>query len=328
MKELVRKMLPDSFINLIRNYNKGKKTRFINEMNKRGFIFDKKSNYYSPLPDYELLMKNKERWNKPSELIGINWSLDELKNNFAELHNKYYHEVLELPTFIELENMGFGVGFTPFDSYLLYYMIREHKPKRYFEIGSGTSTYFCHLASQKNVSLGFNATEINCIEPYPWDLLKTIQPINLTVSEVQSVPFDYFNRIEDGDFLFIDSTHIVKLDGDVPYLFLEILPRINKNIFIHIHDIAFPYTIPYPSDFWISDRKYETEDQLKIPMYWTEGMLLQALLTNNPLYSIHQSMPMIRYYDNEYLTSLVPETSKITNPYHNFSSIWLRKSVK
>jgi hypothetical protein len=54
-----------------------------------------------------------------------------------------------------------------------------------------------------------------------------------------------------GDVLFIDSSHILRLDGDVPFLYLEILPVLKKGVRVHIHDIPFPYNFPHPAEFWV-----------------------------------------------------------------------------
>ena len=51
--------------------------------------------------------------------------------------------------------------------------------------------------------------------------------------------------------LFIDSSHVLKIDGDVPFLYLEVLPRLNQASCIHIHDVPFPYNVPYPARLWV-----------------------------------------------------------------------------
>src|SRR5258706_16043378 len=41
--------------------------------------------------------------------------------------------------------------------------------------------------------------------------------------------------------LFIDSSHTVRIGGDVNYLFLEVLPRLKPGVIVHVHDIFFPF---------------------------------------------------------------------------------------
>ena len=60
-------------------------------------------------------------------------------------------------------------------------------------------------------------------------------------SEVQCLGFDLFEALEPGSLLFIDSSHTVKVGGDVNYLILEVLPRLRAGVLVHFHDIYLPY---------------------------------------------------------------------------------------
>ena len=95
---------------------------------------------------------------------------------------------------------------------------------------------------------------MTCVEPYPYEKLFSIPQIKVVKKEVQDVELSIFEELDAGDILFIDSTHIVKVDGDVPYLFLEVLPRLKKGVIIHVHDISFPYNVPYPPELYIFNR--------------------------------------------------------------------------
>jgi hypothetical protein len=93
--------------------------------------------------------------------------------------------------------------------------------------------------------------------------------------EVQDVPLSFFQKLEAGDVLFIDSSHVVRLDGDVIYLYLEVLPALAAGVLIHIHDIAFPYLMPDP-ERWVFGSK----------QFWTEAAFVAAVLQNNSNFSI------------------------------------------
>ena len=54
---------------------------------------------------------------------------------------------------------------------------------------------------------------------------------------IQDVALDVFAKLEAGDILFVDSTHVSKIASDVNYIFFEILPVLQKGVYIHIHDI-------------------------------------------------------------------------------------------
>ena len=53
-----------------------------------------------------------------------------------------------------------------------------------------------------------------------------------------------FEKLEENDILFIDSSHVSKMDSDVNFLFFEILPRLKSGVYIHFHDVFYPFIYP------------------------------------------------------------------------------------
>jgi hypothetical protein len=200
-------------------------------------------------------------------------------------------------------------------------MVRELQSSRYIEVGSGLSTYYCHLARKRNREEGRN-TKMFCIEPYPFPQLKDIEQIDLIQSEVQDVTLETFESLRSGDILFIDSSHVVRVDGDVSYLFLEVLPALASGVHIHIHDIPFPFNIPFPPDYWTL---LQNPASPHWPMFWTEAMLLQAFLAFNPSFEILLSCPMIRHWDEDFIRATLPIYKPVAEQPNTFSSIWLKK---
>jgi hypothetical protein len=241
-----------------------------------------------------------------------------MKQLVRGLVSNYYDEYSKLSAYEENRTKGYGPGFTIVDAVVQYLMIRHLKPKRYIEIGSGLSTYYCVLAAQKNAEIG-RPLEIVCIDPYPLEGLYTLPGVTVIKKEAQDVEPAVFEQLDDGDVLFIDSTHVVKLDGEVPYLYLEIIPRLKKGVIIHVHDIHFPYNIPYPPQYYVFD--------WKPPVFWTEAMLLQAFLSYNDAYEITLSVPLMSYFCEDYLHSEMPGYVSL-NPDvidTHFGSIWIKK---
>jgi hypothetical protein len=285
-------------------------------------VIAQKSDYYSPLPSEFELRKTLARWNKPSSLIGISYDISAMKDRLSQLIVGFFDEFMQLPPYSELVRRGYGPGFTHVDGFILYAMIRHLKPARYLEVGSGLSTYYCSLAAKRNEEEGYR-TEITCIEPFPFEALYRIDGITVIQSLVQDVPLDMFQALDDNDVLFIDSSHVVRIDGDVPFLFLEVLPRLAKGVHIHVHDIPFPYNIPFPADYWVltNSAKHATS----WPFYWNEAMLLQALLAFNHDFVIEMSCPMIRYFDEDFLLRTLPIVKPVSEEPNTYSSIWLRR---
>ena len=87
------------------------------------------------------------------------------------------------------------------------------------------------------------------------ELLSLLRPEDLrrvTILEkrVQDVDLDPFLALERNDILFIDSTHVVKICSDVNFLLGEVLPRFRPGVYVHVHDIFYPFEYP---EAWIAE---------------------------------------------------------------------------
>ena len=81
------------------------------------------------------------------------------------------------------------------------------------------------------------------IEPYPERLKSLLTPhdnVRIIEEKLQDVDTDIFSSLQAGDILFIDSTHVSKIDSDVNLYLFNILPRLAKGVLIHIHS-HFPF---------------------------------------------------------------------------------------
>jgi predicted O-methyltransferase YrrM len=316
VKTFLRKKLPSGVYGHLRDLKNSPARVLQWTMDVCGFVVARKSDYYSPLPSRTRLKSTMARWTKPSSLLGVAYDLAEMKVLLSDLVGRYHEEFMELLPYEEALALGFGPGYTRLDALVLYAMLRARKPARYVEVGSGLSTYYASLAGQKNASEG-SPMQITCVEPYPFEALKTIPGITVLQQEVQDVGLELFMELGEDDVLFIDSSHIVRLDGDVPFLFLEVLPALRAGPLIHIHDIPFPYHCPYPAEYWIYGKTW--------PVWWNESMLLHALLCGNKQFAVTLSTPLIRHHDEAFLKELIPGYQTIGEEPNTFSSIWLKR---
>lgn len=160
------------------------------------------------------------------------------------------------------------------DSLTLYSMLRTHKPKRVVEVGSG---YSSALMLDVNNQFFDNKIELTFIEPFPTRLRSLLRPedkktAKIIVKPVQDVALNEFEKLESGDILFIDSSHISKSGSDVNWLYFEVLPVLKPGVIIHIHDIPYPFEY---FDAWIKQGRS-----------WNEAYLLRALLIENPKFKL------------------------------------------
>lgn len=126
-----------------------------------------------------------------------------------------------------------------------YSMLRRFHPKRLIEIGSGHSTRFYARAVQD----GGLATQITAIDPAPRADLTALDRIELQRCIVQKADPKIFDTLQAGDFLCIDSSHILMPATDVDILLNTVIPRLPKDVFIHIHDMCLPWDYP-PQWHW------------------------------------------------------------------------------
>jgi hypothetical protein len=304
------------FASACRSFARRNSVAFRHAMELAGFQVTRDEDYYSPLPSVAGLNANAARWNRPSALHGVIYDLEKMKSAFSELLTSYLDEFLGYPPYEQVRKIGFGPGYTAVDAMTLYMMIRHLKPQRYIEVGSGVSTYYCSLAAARNLSEG-HPLEITCIEPYPFEKLSTIPGIRVLPQKVEDLDPSLFQQLRANDVLFIDSSHILRIDGDVPFLYLEVLPTLNVGVVTHIHDIPYPYNFPYPPALWMFGQEW--------PMFWNEPMVLQAFLAFNKNFEILLSTPLIRHFDEEFLKQRVPIYESVAQQPNTFSSIWLRR---
>ncbi len=182
--------------------------------------------YYSPVPEIGKLRD--DVWKNVSELVGININ-EEFQLKLLEEFKRYSKEFNSLPLYGESKNRYYiyNSSFGSVDGEIYYCMIRHFKPRKIIEVGAGFSTLLAYEAININREEGYDC-ELIAIDPYPMETLKRSQVARLIEKPVQELNLSEFKTLKESDIIFIDSTHTVKIGGDVVYLYLEVLPRLNK----------------------------------------------------------------------------------------------------
>ncbi len=134
--------------------------------------------------------------------------------------------------------------FPRLDAAAAYSLVRTGAPKRIIEIGSGHSTRFVARA----VADGGLETRVTAIDPAPRADLGSL-PVTLIRKTLQEVQPDVFSDLEAGDFLMIDSSHILMPGSDVDLLFGRILPMLPAGVLVQIHDVFLPDDYPASWDW-------------------------------------------------------------------------------
>jgi predicted O-methyltransferase YrrM len=133
----------------------------------------------------------------------------------------------------------YNTFFGPVDAEVYYAVLRAHRVKRLIEIGSGFSSRVARQALDDN-GLG----ELTCIDPSPRNDIDKYAHRHIK-SVVQDLDLGLFADLAANDVLFIDSSHRLETGGDLPFLLLEVLPRLASGVLVHFHDIFLPYEYPH-----------------------------------------------------------------------------------
>jgi hypothetical protein len=276
----------------------------------------KPGHFYSPIPSREEVKRNADRIFSSEDVLDIDLNMDkqfQLLEAFKTMRSDFPYDFLNAK-----ENEKLRYRFTKRPQYrysdvmFLYHVIRHLEPRQIVEVGSGASS-----AVMLDINdLFFNSSmKFTFIEPYPERLYGFLRDQDhdnamLITEKVQDVPMDVFESLEENDILFIDSSHVSKVGSDVNHLIFNVLPRINKGVWIHFHDIFYPFELPM---HWI----------LENSRFWNESYLLRAFLMNNDAYEIMLFNTLLHkkyrsWFKNEMPECLIDEGDT--------GSIWIRKT--
>ncbi len=238
-------------------------------------LFVDPGHFYSPVVDPESPFVVKAMAAKSGNIPGVEVSDQRMLAEFAKL-SRWYAEMPFTPEKTDglryyFENPAFSYT----DAFVLYAMLRTLQPERVVEIGCGYST--CVIFDTVDHFLN-PRPEIACFDPYPdvpHALTTPDDPLRQAIQAIplQEIPDEVFSSLEPGDILFIDSSHIAKTGSDVLDYLFRALPLVTPGVFIHIHDIGYPFEY---SDEWVV-----TENRS-----WNEGYFLRAFLMYNDAFEI------------------------------------------
>jgi hypothetical protein len=175
------------------------------------------------------------------------------------------------------------------DAFCYSGMVKHLKPTRIIEIGSGYSTAVL-LDTLRNEGMG---AELLTIDPFPQrfqDLLDSkshLVPKNVKVStipkRVQDVDLNIYSDLKRNDILFIDSSHVSKTGSDVNFELFEIFPLLRSGVWVHIHDMFWPFEYPVE---WVRQGRSWNENYL-IRAYLTGNSNLKVRFFQQYLYNVH-----------------------------------------
>jgi hypothetical protein len=270
--------------------------------------------FYQPIPSTKDL--ETKLWDVKKQPVAFDFR-ESFQLELLKTLSKYSRELnallLERDPFTE-KLINQSQLFGPVDLDILYGLIREIKPNRIVEIGSGLSTYISAKALLQNRVETGNPTHLLSIEPFPQLPLITGFPglSELRQSKVQNVDLGIFDLLESGDILFIDSTHVYKLGSDVQFEFSKIIPRLKSGVYVHFHDIFLPSEYP---EHWVRS----------LGLFWNEQHILENFLAFNTEFEVIWGSSYMHLFNSAELTKVIPGYNREFNwP----GSFWIRRLNK
>ena len=274
------------------------------------FRFAPAGHFYSPLPSPDEVSRDASRLfgSPPEALPGIDLNEAAQLGQLQEIRR--YYAALPFPSEKSVERRYFyeNPAYSYSDAIFLYGMIRHAAPKRIVEVGSGYSS--CVMLDTAELFLD-GRVDFTFIEPYPDRLLSLLRPedlgrVKILAQRVQDVALEPFLALERNDILFIDSSHVMKIGSDVHHLLTEILPRLRPGVYVHIHDVFYPFE--YPEE-WVTGGRA-----------WSEAYALRAFLTFNDAFEIVLFNTYLERFHRDIFERDMPLCLK-----NEGGSIWLRR---
>ena len=176
-------------------------------------------------------------------------------------------EQMALPDYFDPKVRDLGLGFGEIEGHVAYGMIRAFAPVTVVEVGAGVSTYYLKAALDAN-----QRGRLVLIEPYPLAPLvakcerEGIELRRQSAAELITAEMAAF--AEAGPLMVsIDSTHVLRLDGELPNLLLNILPALPSGTLVHFHDVTWPFGMVFAG--------HEMSDSSAV---WNESLAVALLL--------------------------------------------------
>jgi methyltransferase family protein len=276
---------------------------------RRAFKSSYPGHFYSPIPSLKDIRRDERKifGNMPESIPGMDLR-DAAQMDLLQEFTKYYADMPFSPNKTEgLRYYYDNPAYSYSDAIMLHCMIRHLKPKKIIEVGSGFSS--C-VIMDTNERFFDKSIDVTFIEPYPELLISLMTEDDRTRMAIvprrlQDVELDRFARLEENDILFIDSSHVSKINSDVNRIFFDILPSLAAGVRVHFHDIFWPFE--YPMD-WI----YKG-------IAWNETYMLHAFLLYNQKFTIELMNTYMEHVHRPFFEKNMPLC--LLNP---GGSIWLR----
>jgi predicted O-methyltransferase YrrM len=266
--------------------------------------------YYSPVPSLaDISARQDSIFAVPNELPEIDLAEQEqlgfLRDiaPFAQDADLVEHATQGHRYYLDNDFFSFG------DGVVLQSILRSQRPRRLIEVGSGYSSALILDTNERYLNGALHCT---FIEPDPERLHGLLNNADrdrceIVVSPLQDLDLTFIDELGPNDVLFIDSSHVSKAGSDVNLLIFDVLPRLQSGVFVHFHDIFYPFE--YLKE-WVREGRC-----------WNEAYILRAYLQRNSGYRIRLWNSYLAECHRDETAALLPRWDRNTG-----GSLWLQRT--
>jgi hypothetical protein len=266
--------------------------------------------YASPIPALkEIRAREDEVFASPTSVPGIDLRDREQLRLVDELAVFYDDQPFAAGPNGSLRYHYENPWFSYSDGVVLHCMLRRYRPRRLVEVGSGFSSA---LILDTNDRFLDGTLACTFIEPFPDRLNRLLRGDDarqhrIFQQPVQQVPLETFDELDDGDILFVDSSHVSKVGSDVNRIVFDVLPRLRPGVVVHFHDIGWPFE--YSREWIYGGRAFN------------EAYLLRAFLMFNTDFEVLLFNHYLSVFHKDEVTARLPLWGKESG-----GSLWLRRT--
>jgi Methyltransferase domain len=264
--------------------------------------------FYSPIPDPQQIERDGARlFDQQCDSVagvelGVDRQLDLLTRLVPFSQNQPFPDRPDGLHRYYFDNDWFGPG----DAIIYHCLLRYLRPRRVVEVGIGFSSALLLDTNEGFLDGSCNAT---FIDPNPERMVELLgsddQDVRIIAEPVQNVGVETFATLTAGDILFIDSSHVTKAGSDVNVLYFDVIPHLASGVYVHIHDIFWPFEYPR---HWVLEGRA-----------WNEDYLVRAYLTDNEHLEIVWFNDYLGHRHRDQVSTALPKWDE--NP---GGSLWLR----
>jgi SAM-dependent methyltransferase len=258
--------------------------------------------HYQPIPDTRRLGDDlwdvEPRETLPGVDLNTKGQLELLTKRFPKFRDEY-----DAFSTGDSSEAGFSLGnpeFSGTDALAYYCMVRTFSPARIIETSPGPFTMVAIEAARRN-----KPSPVISVAPQTRD--SVVQEAGVEMERVDEMGIQVFQALGENDILFLDSSHVSRIGGDVNYLYLKVLPKLKPGVIVHVRDIFLPYE--YPKQWVLGEKRF-----------WNEQYLLHAFLAFNSDWEVLLANNYLAWHFSDAMKKTFPKS-----PWWGGGSFWMRR---